>query len=300
MHKKCNNRLSPYACLDTMKQTISDFIHYFQNSLSFFLCGHHRKYASFNEALEDSDTYEDQDVINVVARKTQILKESIEHGLCDEINDHRLIQNLFILSYIFHRNPMKVIELGGACGASYFLLHNFVPHYFKTWTIIETPHMVKKAKEIFEESTLNFVSIGNFEIDSTLKKGDLLIAQGVLQYLDNPLQFFENIQLQDFKYIYISRTVVGINIKSPVITKQVVNISAHGPGSMPKEMVDRSTSQPLTIVPLHLLTSKILDAYHIQFLFDEEGENIVHIENKKIKTKMIGLLLNRKTDGEYS
>ena len=283
-----------------MKQTISNFIHYFQNSLNFFHRGHYRKYASFNEALEDSDTYEDQDVINVVARKTQIFKESIEHGLCDEINDHRLIQNLFILSYIFKRNPIKVIELGGACGAAYFSLNHFVPHYFKTWTIVETPGMVKKAKEIFENSTVNFVPIGNFEKDPTLKKGDILIAQGVLQYLDNPLQFFENIQRQDFKYIYISRTVVGINIKNPVITKQVVNISAHGPGSMPKEIVDRRTSQPLTIVPLHRLKSNILDAYHIQFLFDEEGETIVHVENQKIKTKMIGLLLSRKTDGDVS
>lgn len=283
-----------------MKQTISDFISFFQKNLNLVQCGYHRKYSSFNEALKDSDTYEDQEVINVVAQKTQILKESIEHGLCDEITDHRLIQNLFILSYIFHKNTMKVIELGGACGASYFLLNHFVPHYFKTWTIVETPSMVKKAKEIFENSTLSFISISNFEIDTTLKKADILIAQGVLQYLDNPTQFFENIQHHDFKYIYLSRTLVGINVKSPVITKQVVNISAHGPGSMPKGIVDRRTSQPLTIVPLSLLTSKILDAYHIQFLFDEEGENIVHIENQKIKTKMIGLLLNRKTDGESS
>ncbi len=283
-----------------MKQTIYTFINYFQKSLNYFQCVNNHEYTSFNEALEDSDTYEDRDVINVVAHKTQILMESIDHGRYDKINDYRLVQNLFVFSYIFQRTPMKVIELGGACGASFFLLNHFVPHYFKTWTIVETSSMVKKAKEKFENSTLSFVSIANFETDPSLKNGDILIAQGVLQYLDNPLQFFENIQHQDFKYIYISRTVVGMNIKNPVITKQVVNISEHGPGSMPKEMVDRKTSQPLTIVPSHLLTSKILDKYNIQFLFEEEGETIVHIGNSKIKTKMIGLLLNRKTGGESS
>ena len=282
-----------------MKQTISRFINYFQNRLNPFQCVHNREYSSFNEAREDSNTYEDRDVINVVAQKTQILKDSIDHGQYDEITEHRMVQNLFVLSYIFQQTPMKVIELGGACGASFFSLNHFVPHYFKTWTIVETTSMVKKAREKFENSTLNFVSIDNFETDLSLKNGDILIAQGVLQYLDNPLQFFENIQRQDFKYIYISRTVVGMDIKNPVITKQVVNISAHGPGSMPKGIVDKKTSQPLTIVPLHLLTSKILDTYHIQFLFEEEGETIIHIGNQKIKTRMIGLLLNQKTVGEF-
>jgi putative methyltransferase (TIGR04325 family) len=255
---------------------------------------HKRSFSSFKEALQDSDTYEDHDVIEIVSLKTQNLINSIQQGDFTWLNDHRGIQNLFVFSYIFKTKPLRVVEIGGACGALFFLSKHFVPDFFETWMIVETPAMVKKAKEKFENTILKFVSINDFEKEHSLQTGDILIAQGVLQYLENPLMVFDSLQRQNYQYIYLSRTVVGEGISAPIITKQVVNVSDHGPGEMPKGWIDRKTSQPLTILPLHLLNSKILDIYQILFLFDEGGSNMEYINNEKIQTKMIGILLKRK------
>jgi putative methyltransferase (TIGR04325 family) len=204
---------------------------------------------------------------------------------------------MFVLSFINLKKPFKIIELGGACGATYFSIKKNLADHIGMWTIVETPQMVLEAKEKFADNILNFISIDEYETKIEFLKADIFFAQGVLQYLKDPLQFFETLQKQNFQYIYISRTVVGEKIDNPIITKQITYLSAHGPGEMPEGFRDRESSQPLTIIPFDRLKAKIQDNYHIQFLFSEGENQIMQIDNQKIETKMIGILLKQTDSG---
>ena len=64
---------------------------------------------------------------------------------------------------------------------------------------------------------------------------------------------------------------MGDGIKQPIITKQVMNLSDHGPGAFPKGFTDRKTSQPLTIVPFESIASRISVGYSVAYSFAEGG-----------------------------
>jgi len=210
-----------------------------------------------------------------------------------------MLKNVFSKPYadlydsIYSDKNYNVLELGGACGANYFQLNHFLSPLISNWFIIETPEMVKAGKKFFENERVKFFNDLNIAVDEIEKK-DLFIAQGVLQYLADPIGEIENYLKLNFANVYITRTIVGLNIDSPVITKQVVNISSHGPGKIPEFLHDRKTSQVLTILPY----SNIIDViskygYKTQFNFDEGEYSTLKINNKKVDTKNIGILLTK-------
>lgn len=254
-------------------------------------------YDTFDDALADSDTYEDQGVIGTVSIKTEALRNALMIDKDRNVKDRQIVQNMFILSYVFpHHRPIKlnVLEIGGACGAMYFELNHLLPLRIKSWYIAETPAMVAAADKLFKEDKLSFITYEDINIAiSKIDNLDLLMAQGVLQYLKDPLQKFEDLLNLGFKYVYITRTVVGTGIDRPIITKQVADLSAHGPGPVPIKISDRKTSQPLTIVPFESLVSRISDSHNIVFFFDE-GEGLLQIGSQTVKTKTVGFLLENK------
>jgi putative methyltransferase (TIGR04325 family) len=249
-------------------------------------------YDTFDDALADSDTYEDQGVIGTVSIKTEALRNALLIDKDRTVKDRQIVQNMFILSYVFPHRPLNVLEIGGACGAMYFELNHLLPLRIKSWYIAETPAMVVAADKLFKEDKLCFIK--SDEAISKIVNLDLLMAQGVLQYLKEPLQKFEDLLNFGFKYVYITRTVVGTGIDRQIITKQVVDLSAHGPGPVPIKFIDRKSSQPLTIVPFESLLSRISDSHNIVFFFDE-GEGLLQIGSQTVvKTKTIGFLLENK------
>jgi putative methyltransferase (TIGR04325 family) len=199
---------------------------------------------------------------------------------------------MFVLSHVWNGRPLDVLEIGGACGASYFELAHLLPQRIRSWHVVETAGMAAAAKRLFEDNELFFYDDLGIAV-SRLRNLDLLVAQGVLQYVRDPLQTLEALLRLDFTYVYITRTVVGDDIEFPVITKQVVNLSAHGPGSVPKGFVDRKTSQPLTIVPHECITSRISIGYDVVFAFNESQDSRMSIGAKTMKTKVVGFLLRK-------
>jgi len=259
-----------------------------------------KKFGSFNEALYNAGSYDNPDIINIVSYKTKIFKDSIKNNPSNLLKDYQIIQNLFVLSFLSQKKPLKILEIGGACGATFFLINHHIPEFIKTWTIIETNGMVFEAKENFQNDVLQFISVTDFVKDPHPFTGDVLIAQGVLQYLEDPLSFFDTIQQLNFPFIYISRTSFSEDICSPVITQQITRLADHGPGAIPPEgFVDKKVSQPRTIIPFELFKDKILRSYQIVFLFDECNNETVYFPCQKIEVKQMGMLL-RRTQNEDS
>ena len=118
-----------------------------------------KEYDSYNSALEDSNTYEDPAIIEVVASKTKSYKESLTSNARQYIDiDFQTAQNMFVISYIHSDRSIGVLELGGACGASYYELSHFLPGMIGHWFVVETRAMAAAGRKLFHDDRIKFFS----------------------------------------------------------------------------------------------------------------------------------------------
>ena len=251
-----------------------------------------RAYDSYDRALADSHTYEDPGVIQVVSSKTGAYRNALLAGKDKTVNNRQTVQNMFVLSYVCHDRPLDVLEVGGACGASYFELSHLLPRKIKSWHVVETLAMVAAGRRLFQDDRLAFYDDLDAAV-SQVENLDLLIAQGVLQDTRDPLQTLEVLLKLGFAYVYITRTLVGDGIERPIIIKQVVNLSVHGPGAVPKGSTDRKTSQPLTIVPFESITSRLSVGYTVLYSLIEGENSSMRIGSRTVTTRTVGFLLEK-------
>ena len=241
-----------------------------------------REYESFAAALRDSDSYEDPRLVDVVKEKTKRYRESLAQK--PPVTTRQLVQNLFVMSYVEPQRPLNVLEIGGACGASYFEMELMLPGRIQHWSIVETPAMAAAGER---ESKLSFHS----DISSATKKlesRDLAIAQGALQYAGDPLQTLADLCALQISYIYVTRTAVA-NTESPIFTKQVTEIAAHGPGRLPNAP-EGNSSQPMTLVSFEALLGALPSNYELLFKFEEGEERTVLVGGRQMTLRDIGFL----------
>lgn len=248
-----------------------------------------REYESFNTALRDSDSYEDPRLVEVVKEKTNRYRESLNEK--PAIATRQMAQNMFVLSYVEPQRPVNVLEIGGACGASYFETQLMLPGRIHHWSIVETPAMAAAGRSLTNAPNLSFHS-DLASAANELESRDLAIAQGVLQYAGDPLQMLKDLFALQLSYVYVTRTPVA-NVDRAIITKQETDLSAHGPGTLPNAP-DGKSSQPLTLVSHNALTSAIPANYEIVFNFDESDERALSISGRRVLARDVGLLAHKR------
>ena len=244
-------------------------------------------YDSFQHALADSHTYEDSELVDLVARKTEVWNKS----QTNVVADRQTTQNLLVLSAIQPDRPLDLLEVGGACGATFLSLNHLLPGRIATWRIVETPAMAEAGERLALSNQLSF-SRNLVAANAAMGRRDLLFAQGVLQYMPDPVRAFGDLLALGFDNVYVSRTLVGVGLERPVITKQVVSLSEHGPTVALAGMAQRKTSQPLTIVPAEYL-ERVRPNYRAVLAFAEGADRVVLVGWKRVVTRTIGFLLTR-------
>jgi len=249
-----------------------------------------REYESFESALRDSDSYEDPRLVEIVKEKTRRYRDALASGPRPAIETRQTVQNMFVLSFVEPQRSLNVLEIGGACGASYFENKLLLPGRIRHWSISETPAMAVAGQNLSDDSHLSFHN----DIASAatrLESRDLAIAQGVLQYAGDPLQMLARLFTLEFSYVYVTRTAVA-NVDAPVFTKQDTDLSAHGPGQLPNAPNGRS-SQPMTLVSWHALAATIPANYEVVFRFVESCERSLLIGNRNINVRDVGFLARK-------
>lgn len=247
-----------------------------------------RQYESFAAALRDSDSYEDPRLVEVVKEKTKRYRESLAQK--PPIATRQLVQNLFVLSYVEPQRPLNVLEIGGACGASYFETELMLPGRIGRWAIVETPAMAAAGETFGDDRRLSFHS----DITSAMGKleaADLAVAQGALQYAGDPLQVLRDLCALPLSHVYVTRTAVA-DTETPIFTKQVTEIAAHGPGRLPNAPEGHS-SQPMTLVSPGALTGALPSNYEILFKFDEGEQRSVVVGQRHVTIRDAGFLARR-------
>ena len=249
-----------------------------------------REYDSFTSALRDSDSYEDPRLIEIVKEKTRRYKETLINGAKPAITTRQTAQNMFVLSYVFPQRGINVLEVGGACGASYFETQVMLPGRISHWSIVETPAMAAAGQSLNTDPNVTFHS-DLASAANQLKSRDLAIAQGALQYASDPLQTLRDLFALEISYVYVTRTAVT-NVDAPIYTKQETELAAHGPGVL-LNAPNGSSSQPLTLVSYNALASAIPSNYELIFKFDESEDRTMLIGSRSVDVRDIGFLARR-------
>lgn len=253
------------------------------------------EYGSYEEALAHSDSYEAADIIDVVARKTEIYRNQLLNSASPRIGNRQTLQNLFLLSHVCPERPLHVVELGGACGANYFELAHLLPGRIASWRIVETPAMAARARQSEHPPALSFFDSLTQAV-ADIKGRDVLIAQGVLQYMPRPLDRFDELLAMSFENVYVSRTVTLTNKHDKdevVVFNAESRLSEHGPGLMPGTITDRRVTTPCTLVAEESFKARFPAHYRELFWFNESEPTLIELGSRVVEAGTIGFLLGR-------
>jgi putative methyltransferase (TIGR04325 family) len=261
-----------------------------------------QKYDTYEEALIDSDGYEESEIIEVVSKKTEILKNKLVKESVRTIDSNQITQNLFIIKLILKDQGINVLDLGGACGANYLHVKHFLQSSIKNWIVVETPAMTRQGKEQFQDENLKFLSIEKISEINTLipviGERDLIFASGVLQCVPDPYKMLDQILNLKFQNIYITRTSISRAIQEPIIFKFISHLSDNGPGSLPATIKDRTVTYPTRIIPYEPFLSYLssIPGYNLEIVFEEsEPRTMPFARGVTIPVSMFGCLLRKTT-----
>ena len=225
-------------------------------------------YPSFESAAKQTTTYFDPDIVEVVVEKTKRLKTALPDFL-----DRQQTQNHFVFSRLAQQtstNKINIMDWGGAAGASYFLLKAQFGNQIRQWQVVETRPMAAGATSLADDKLSFTSSLDEVSFDKT---NSFLWAQGILNFIDDPLDQLRGVLKKEYKGVYISRTSFTEN-QAPLIYRFEAPLQNHGPGTL-KGGKEKITSYPFTLISWPHLR-QLLDetGYEVHSLFDEGTETL--------------------------
>lgn len=249
------------------------------------------RYASFAEAAAHTTGYEDPEIVGIVARKTEQFRQALGARTERRIEDRQTLQNLFVMRHASVSGPVNVIDVGGACGANYFLLDHLLPHCFSRWVVLETPGMAEAAHRQSGDR-LQFATEWGEALAAVGSRGKcLLFASGVLQYLPDPAAALREWSSAGVGWIYLTRTLLLSGDREEVLyTAQQTRVSDHGPGVLAEGAPPKLSSQPLTLQPQRLIEEQLGADYTLQYIFEEGPDEPVQVGDRRTSLRTAGYL----------
>lgn len=182
-------------------------------------------YATWDAAKQQATGYDSEDILNKV--KNSLLK--VKNGdavyerdsvIFDEIQYSWQLLTGLMLAAAKNNGKLSVLDFGGSLGSTYFQNKKFLDLFTKiSWNIVEQKNFVDCGKKQFENEQLHFY----YDIASCMaeQQPNVLVLSSVLQYLENPYQFLDQLIKYNFKFILIDLT--AISFKKERLTVQHIN-----------------------------------------------------------------------------
>jgi len=241
---------------------------------------------------EKNATYNNEDIIKIVSAKTK----RIQALSLDELSGHIPFRVLFAVLNIYKekKTKIRVLEIGGACGAAYHIMSFFISDIIEEWIILETQKMVDEARKVNVHPNLKFVSDFN-TIDSS-KQFDLIIAVGALQYVPDMGEFIVTLSKLNALNIFLSRQVFSLNADHIIYSIQETQLLNHGTGENPLiGLENKTTYQPITYMPLQLCMKKMEQCgYRLIFKADESEASNIALQNISLNIQDFTILFDKK------
>ena len=188
--------------------------------------GYFGNYSSWEEARAKSGSYANPEILSKT--KDALLKvktgEAVyerDSVLFDKV--HHSWPLLACLQRVALENEgrLSVLDFGGSLGSSYFQCRAFLPNLDKLeWSVVEQKDHVNCGKHELEDDILAFY----YKVEECLKvrKPNVILFSGVIQYLEKPYDLVASILNYGFKNVIIDRTPF-LKGKTDMITVQKVS-----------------------------------------------------------------------------
>ena len=220
-----------YITFKKLLNYLSDLVYFFRKNTRIHFSG---IYESWESAKNDSSGYDDKKILKKVKYSTRLLlakKKVYERdGILLKKNDlpHQVLSTVLRAS-MENNLKCKVIDFGGSLGSTYYNNRDFLKNIKDLkWIVVEQDNFVKEGNKYFSNKIINFSNTIE-EASRYLKKPNVIIASGSIQYLPNPFLVLEKIIQTKTDYIVIDR--------SPFIIKGKTKLTIQ---KIPKTIVDSS------------------------------------------------------------
>lgn len=188
-------------------------------------------YSSWEEALKDSVGYDSDIILEKVKNSLLQVKEGKAIYERDSVLFDKIEYSFPVLAALLkialeNDGKLSILDFGGSLGSSYYQCKDFLGDIKELhWSIVEQPNFVECGKQYFENDQLKFYE--DIETCLQYQKPDVILLSSVIQYLEKPYEFLEDLLEFDFSYILIDRTIflmqgkisLAIHIVNPSIYK---------------------------------------------------------------------------------
>lgn len=200
----------------TIKQTIKKYIppvvwdtlKYLRKEKQLYYFGNFVNFAEAEEqCLRMQGGYNAINILKSVDAATQKVRrgEALyeQDGVCfykPNINYELLAALLYTKAIL---GAISVLDFGGALGSTYFRYRRLLEEIGAKWCVVEQKHFIDKGNETVPEISFYY---NMDEAITSESKPNVLLLSGVLQYLDEPYRWFEDMLGKGFEYIILDET----------------------------------------------------------------------------------------------
>lgn len=230
-------------------------------------------FRTYEEALAKcGQNFEHAEIAKLVAWKTKnVLNDGItcRPSTRNYLTSYPQLQQL--ASLLTDTQDNHVIDFGGACGLHYFVLRPTLPSNASlTWSIIETPLMARFGEALATENLRFHTSI---EDAITKKPPSVVYSSGTLPYVSDPLKTLNQLAQLQAPHLLLSRTALTVR-SQPFIMLHRTRLRNHGPENNPPDLIDRSISYPLTVIPMANLIETLETFYkHVTITLESPNQH---------------------------
>ncbi|MBL7815863.1 MAG: methyltransferase, TIGR04325 family [Saprospiraceae bacterium] len=182
-------------------------------------------YSTWQAAAADCEGYDSKPILARVLAAARAVKNGEAEFERDGFLffEKKEIQNLtfWLKKIVDTEGGLRVLDFGGSLASLYFQHRDFLTKLPNTkWCIVEQSHFVDIGKTEFEAENLLF----EYTIDEAVKKikPNIVIISSVLQYLESPFTWLDEIVKYKIPYLWIDRTPFS-NREKDWILKQIVD-----------------------------------------------------------------------------
>jgi putative methyltransferase (TIGR04325 family) len=207
-----------------------------------------------------------------------------------------MFQNLYVFELARNAGIAQVYETGGAAGNWYHVINSFTGNAFPRWTIREQEPLVKRiaVNKMPLPAGLAFVSERE-PVSAAEAAATLYMAQGVLQYLPDPLDELRWAFSQGFRLVYITRTPVLTNQNSAFSAIQRHFLADHAPGFVADSRQKEIVEIPLTLVSEEAVFAACPPAYRVVFSAVESESAFVKTTHPPVSFHETGILFEKRS-----
>lgn len=226
-------------------------------------------YLSYREAALACSAYgyEQDALLDVVLEKTRRYRDFVSAQRPLTI-DHANARTPLGLSLAITNNTLRVIDVGGACGAHYFFAKALLSKRVKLqWHVVETEGMVSRGLRLANPELRFFGNLRSAR--EAMEHIDLVFSSGALQYVPDPYDTLSELVACGARHIFLTR--VGLTDgNQDLIFVQESRFSENGPGPMPDGMPDGVARYPVVVARRSRVEEMLRERYAIRMRFDED------------------------------